>query len=207
MATDPDFGVITSQAELRAIYPEPVDLIKRKVMSSLDDHCVHFIAHSPLAFLSTSSADGACDVTPRGDLAGFVSVIDRKRIALPDRPGNNRIDSLRNILENPHVGLLIVVPGVIDALRINGSACIATNKTFLATMRAEGRAPRSAILIDVEEAFFHCGKAFRRSLAWDASTYLPPGTLPTLAQMLADQTGADAVETGLLAQSGKEPLY
>lgn len=198
---------IASEAALRALYPGPVDLVKRKQLDRLDRHCRHFIAHAPLVFLSTSGADGRCDVTPRGDAPGFATVLDDRHVALPDRRGNNRVDSMRNILANPHAGLLFVVPGVDETLRVNGRARIAVDGWLLDKMAVEGRPPQTAIVLAVEEVFLHCGRAFKRARAWDPSGHAPRGTIPPLAVMLADQTRPDAEEAALLGKSEAAPLY
>jgi len=198
---------IASEAALRELYPGPVDLVKRKQLDRLDGHCRHFIAHAPLVLLATAGADGRCDVTPRGDAPGFVRVLDDHHVAIPDRTGNNRVDSMRNILANPHAGLLFVVPGVDDSLRVNGRARIATDGRLLVGMAVEGRTPKAAIVIAIEEVFLHCGRAFKRSRAWDPARHVAKGTIPPLAVMLADQTRPDAEETALLGQSEAAPLY
>jgi PPOX class probable FMN-dependent enzyme len=199
--------VIGSEEALRRLYPPPVDLVKRKQLDRFDRHCRHFIAHSPLLFLSTAGADGRCDVTPRGDAPGFAKVLDDRHVAVPDRKGNNRADSLRNIIANPQAGLLFVVPGVDDTLRVNGRAQVVTDGWLLDAMAVEGKAPLAAILIAVEEVFLHCGRAFKRSRAWDAARHAAKGTIPPLAVMLADQTRPDAEESALLGQSEAAPLY
>lgn len=205
---DPSLAkVVTSEAELRRLYPEPVDLIKRKILSKLDRHCRRFVSLSPLVFISTASRDGHCDVSPRGDPPGFVQVFSETQLALPDRPGNNRLDALRNIIENPWIGLLFVIPGVQDTLRVNGRATVVAAPDLLGRLIVDGRPPASAIVVDVEEAFLHCGRAFRRGKVWEPAHYLPPGTLPPLGQMLADQTRPDAQESVLLAASERAPLY
>jgi PPOX class probable FMN-dependent enzyme len=198
---------ITSEEALRSLYPGPVDLVKRKQLDRLDKHCRNFIAHSPLVFLSTAGPDGRCDVTPRGDAPGFVRVLDDRHIALPDRKGNNRVDSMRNIIANPHAGLLFLVPGVDDSLRVNGAARIATDPWLLDAMAVDGRPPAVAIVVAVEAAFLHCGRAFKRSKAWDPARHAPKGAIPPLAVMLADQTRPDDAENAMLGKSETEPLY
>jgi hypothetical protein len=199
--------VIESEQALRAIYPEPVDLVRRKQLERLDRHCRRFIALSPLAMLATSSADGRCDVTPRGDGPGFAQVLDDFHIVIPDRVGNNRVDAMRNILSNPRAGLLFIIPGIHDCLRVNGAAHIVTDDWLLASMSVDGRPPAAAITIVVEEAYLHCGKAFKRSRVWDPARFAPQGAIPPLAVMLADQTRPDRSETDLLAGAESAPLY
>jgi PPOX class probable FMN-dependent enzyme len=198
---------IESEEALRAIYPAPVDLIRRKQLDRLDRHCKRIIELSPLAMLATSGADGSCDVTPRGDAPGFVRVLDERHIVMPDRRGNNRIDAMRNIVANPSVGVLFIVPGVNDLLRVNGAARIVADDWLLSSLAVEGRAPTAAILVTVEEAYLHCGRAFKRARVWDPATFAPPGALPPLAVMLADQTQPSRAESELLSGSESAPLY
>ncbi len=198
---------IDSPAELRDRYPEPAALIRRKQLRALDAHCRRFVARSPLVFVATADGAGHCDVSPRGDAPGFVRVLSDTALALPDRKGNNRLDTFRNVLENPHAGLLFVVPGIDDTLRVNGRAAIATEPELLASMAVAGRAPKAALVVEVEEAFLHCGRAFKRGAIWDPGTFAARGELPTLAQMLADQTDPDAAERRLIANSEQEGLY
>lgn len=198
---------IADEAALRRIYPEPVDLVKRKVLAGIDRHARAFLDMTPLVFLSTSAPDGTCDVSPRGDRRGFVRVLSPSQVAFPDWPGNNRIDSLRNIVANPRAGLLAVVPGHDDTLRINGRAFITADADLLESMRVDRRPPRCAVVIDIEECYFHCGRAFRRSEAWNAATFPVAGTLPSLAAIIADQTRPDAAESEMLDQSDADPLY
>ncbi len=184
-------NVVTTREQLRTIVGEVSDLAKAKDIGRLDGHCRAFIAHSPFALLGTASAAGLCDVSPRGDVPGFALVLDEQTLALPERPGNRRTDSLGNIIENPQVGLLFLVPGVEETLRVNGHACIVEDAELLARMTVGGKAPRLAIAVEVREAFLHCAKAFRRSRLWDASRHVPRETLPSLGRILRDQLGVD----------------
>ena len=160
-----------------------------KQLAHLDDHCRNFIALSPFVVLSTANAAGQCDATPRGDAPGFVGVLDEHTVVLPDRPGNNRVDSFLNIAENPHAGLLFIVPGVRETLRINGPARIETDPDVLEPLSVNGKPPRAGIVVTAEEVFFHCAKAFIRSDLWNPEKFVPKGTVPTLGQILADQIG------------------
>ena len=199
---------IGSPAELREHYPPMLDLIARKVLPALDAHCRAFIARSPLVMVATSGADGSCDVSPRGDPPGFVAVLDDHTLALPDRKGNNRLDALGNVLENPHVGLLFVVPGIDDTLRVNGTARISTDPQLLEPMAIAGRLPASALVVTVQEAFLHCGRAFKRGRVWDPAGYAARGDVPTIGQALADQAAPTAHERELIAQDERSPeLY
>jgi PPOX class probable FMN-dependent enzyme len=180
---------VRTEEELRALYPAVSPLAKVKAITRLDQHARRFIELSPLISLASVGASGAMDVTPRGDHPGFVQVLDETTVAIPDRPGNNRLDTLRNIIGNPNVALLFFVPGVDEMFRINGTGKITTDPALLATMVVNGKAPRSAILVHVVEAFFHCGKALKRSKLWDPAAQVPKGTVPSIARMIIEQTG------------------
>jgi PPOX class probable FMN-dependent enzyme len=201
--------MITSAAQLRERYPPPLDLIVRKVLPALDAHCRALIARSPLVMVATAGEHGHCDVSPRGDPPGFVAVLDDRRLAIPDRKGNNRLDALRNVLANPHVGLLFVVPGHDDTLRVSGTAHISTDPELLEPMAVASRPPASALVVEVEKAFLHCGRAFKRGRVWDPATFVAPGELPTIGQALRDQTAPDVQELRLIAESerGEDGLY
>ena len=179
--------VVTSEQELRAIFGEPSERAVLKCHSSLDEHSRAFIAASPFVLLATSNAAGQCDVSPEGDAPGFVLVLDETHLIVPDRPGNNRTDGMRNILENPHVGMIFLVPGRGDTLRVNGRASIIRDAEILARLTMQGKLPRVALGVEVEEAYLHCPKAFLRSSLWDPSTWTDPQKLPSFAQMLWDQ--------------------
>src|SRR5579859_8227590 len=137
--------VVTSKEALRALMGEPTELVLRKQLSALEVHSRAFIARSPFVLLGTSNARGMCDVSPKGDMPGFVRVLDDKTLAIPDRVGNRRIDSLLNILDNPHVGLLFLVPGIGETFRVNGSAIIVRDENLLRTMEVQGKNPNVAI--------------------------------------------------------------
>jgi PPOX class probable FMN-dependent enzyme len=174
---------------LRDLYPQPSPLAVAKQLDRLDPHARAFIARSPFLVMATADADGHCDASPRGDAPGFVAVIDDRTLLLPDRPGNNRVDSLGNLAGNPRVGLLFFVPGVLETLRVNGGAALTTDPDPLGALAAQGRAPRSALRVTVEEVYFHCGKALKRSALWDPAGHAAPGEIPSLGRILADQTG------------------
>jgi PPOX class probable FMN-dependent enzyme len=168
--------------ELRAIVGEPDQYVANKVKDRLSPIQRDWLAHSPLGFVATTDADGSVDVSPKGDPPGFVHVIDDTTIAIPERPGNKRVDGYRNVLERPHVGTLFLIPGRGDTLRINGTARILADADYFDAMTVKGKRPILALEIDVEEVFFHCAKAFLRSDAWDPSTWNPTA-IPSVAQI------------------------
>lgn len=182
--------LVTSVETLRAIVGgEPSELARRKELSALDVHARAFIARSPFLLLGTSSAEGRCDVSPKGDAPGFVRVIDDHHLVIPDRPGNKRLDGMRNILANPHVGLIFLVPGNDFTLRVNGRAAITRDPALLQTLEAQGKVPLLAIGVDVEEVFLHCARSFRRGRLWDQPSWPGPDALPSMPCILYEQTG------------------
>ncbi len=158
-----------------------------KQLPKLDQHCRHFISRSPFLVMATSDADGRCDASPKGDAPGFVTVQDDTTLLIPDRLGNNRVDSLQNILANPHVGLIFFLPGYQETLRVNGHAAISTDPALLEATAHAGKPPKSVIVVTVEEAYMHCGKALIRSHLWDATRHIEKGSFPTLAKIVSDQ--------------------
>jgi uncharacterized protein len=172
---------------LRECYTEPPsERARLKVQSEIDDHMRRFIALSPFVCVGSSSADGA-DVTPRGDQPGFVHVLDDHTLLIPDWPGNNRLDTLTNIEANPLVGLLFLIPGFSESLRVNGVAETSLDPALLERWTVNGRHPRSVLRVSVREAFLHCGKAILRSKLWEESAKVDRSALPTYGQMLKDQ--------------------
>lgn len=185
--TPPFRDVVTAEAELRLLYGEPSEIARRKDIGKLDAHCRAFIAHAPFVLIATAGADGRCDVSPKGDAPGFVHVLDDRHLAIPDRPGNRRLDGYANVLANPHVGLIFLVPGREDTLRVNGRAWITRDPELLARLTARGKTPQTAIGVEVEESFMHCAKAFKRSQLWEAPSWPPADAVASLAQVLLDQ--------------------
>lgn len=171
------FTPVTSVEQLEA-YGVPTPIVRDKVIDTLEDVHRLWIAATSLVFVATSSADGRCDVSPKGDPAGFVRVLSPTRLAIPERPGNRRMDGFHNILENPHVGLVLVIPGRGDTLRINGRAQLVTDLPDFDDLVVKGHRPSLALLVDVEEVFFHCPKAFRRSRTWTPDTWQPTTAPP-----------------------------
>jgi uncharacterized protein len=173
---------VNTVEELRAIVGEPDRYVANKVKDRLSRIHRDWLAHSPLGFVATTDAQGRVDVSPKGDPPGFVHVIDDTTIAIPERPGNKRVDGHLNVLERPHIGTLFLIPGRGDTLRINGTARILADADYFDGMTVRGKRPILALEIDVEEVFFHCAKAFLRSDAWDPSTWNPTA-VPSIAQL------------------------
>jgi len=182
-AVDATLTTIRDEEELRRLLGEPSDLVRAKVGDRLNDLTRQFVDRSPFVLLATSAPDGTCDVHPRGDPPAVVRVLDEQTLLLPERPGNRLADSLRNILGNPKVGLLFVVPGVGDTLRVNGRAALVTDEDLLASSAVEGKVPKLGILVDVEEVFTHCSKAFLRSQLWDPSRFVDRSELPSSGEI------------------------
>lgn len=190
---------IETEADLRQCYDAPSDLVRRKLLPKLDKHARAFIALSPFVVLATHGPDGS-DCSPRGDAPGFVAVQDDSTLLLPDRRGNNLIDSLRNVVADPDVGLLFLVPGLNETLRVNGRARIVADQALLASLAAQGKIPASALQIAVREVYFHCGKAMIRSDLWNPDKRAPRNAFPGLGKVIADQIGgidADAAQANL----------
>ncbi|EJF09185.1 MULTISPECIES: pyridoxamine 5'-phosphate oxidase family protein [Pontibacter] len=178
--------IISTVEDLQALLGTPSDLVNNKSIDYLDSHCRDFISKASMLFVSTSDAAGNCDVSPRGDAAGFVLALDEKRLVIPERPGNKRCDTLRNILENPKVGLIFIIPGLEETLRVNGKACIIKDEIILTQLAAQGKVPVVGIGVEVEECYIHCAKAFKRSSLWQPEQWPAQETLPRPAAILAD---------------------
>ncbi len=180
-----------TEDDVRCLYQPPSELVKQKSLTELDAHCVNFIAHSPFLCLSTTDSEGAADISPRGDAPGFVRVLDRHTLLIPDRLGNNRLDSMSNLTRNPNVGLIFFVPGVDETLRVNGLGRVVVKSELLEECAVNGKTPAAAILIEVQEAFLQCAKALKRSKLWSGEYQIPRGKLPSLGRMLVDQTDTE----------------
>src|SRR4051794_2170265 len=180
--------------EVLAGYRAPSQRVLDKVIPALDGHCRAFIALSPFATLATADADGWPDVSPRGGAPGFVRVLDEHRLALPDRQGNNRVDSLRNVVANPRAALLFLVPGVEETLKVFGTTSLVGADELGIDLTEFGRAPRSVLLFQVQRAYFQCGKAVMRSGLWDPAKQVDRSTMTPFGQVLRDHC---ALETPL----------
>ncbi|MBK6388778.1 MAG: pyridoxamine 5'-phosphate oxidase family protein [Rhodoferax sp.] len=183
----PEFFV-KDEKDLRSLFPATHPIAVEKCQNHLDKHAMNFVARSPFLCIGTQSLDGSADVSPRGDPCGFVKILDDKTLLIPDRPGNNRLDTHTNILANPAVGLLFMVPGFDDTMRVNGKAKITRDPDLLALMVVNDRMPTVAIVVTVEEVFIHCAKAFRRSKLWDPSQRQNRSDMPSLLKIIMDQT-------------------
>ena len=196
-------------ASVRAHYGEPSHIAKAKQMARLDKHSRDFIALSPLIVVATVGADGRADASPRGGAPGFVLAPDDSTLWIPDRIGNRRADTIRNIAAYPQAGLLFLVPGIDETLRVNGPARITIDPAVLEPLAFEGKPPVAAIVVSVEEVFFHCGKALIRSDFWNPERRVARGSFPTLGRILADQIGggdASTYDTGIV-ESYRTRLY
>ncbi|MGQ3140614.1 MULTISPECIES: pyridoxamine 5'-phosphate oxidase family protein [Rhizobium] len=184
---NPDFA-ITDEQSLRKLFEPTHALAIQKCQDRLSEHAQEFIRRSPFLCIGTQNLAGKADVSPRGDPAGFVKVLDGRTLAIPDRPGNNRLDTLSNIIANPVVGLLFIVPGFDDTLRVNGRATLSTNPEILQLMSIADRIPKLAIVVEVDEVFMHCAKAFRRSHLWDPAHFQVRSEMPSLIKIILDET-------------------
>lgn len=184
---NPEF-VIGDEPALRSLFQAVHPLAALKSQSSLDKHAQAFIRRSPFLCIGTQNMDGKADVSPRGDPPGFVRILDQYTLAIPDRPGNNRLDTQTNVLANPSVGLLFMIPGFDDTLRINGEARLVNDPEILETMSVNDRTPKLAIVVRVHEVFMHCAKAFRRSQLWNPDRFQDRSEMPSLSKIILDQT-------------------
>lgn len=175
--------LITNAEELHNMVGEPSEQVRNKVISFVDSHVQHYLFMSPLFFLSTSDSADKSDVSPRGDEAGFVKVLDPYRLVYPERPGNRRIDSLLNILSNPSIGMIFLIPGMNEVLRINGRASITKDEGFIASMGWSGKTIGAAVIVDVEECFIHCPRAFKQAGLWSSETWMDKDKLPSTSEM------------------------
>jgi PPOX class probable FMN-dependent enzyme len=195
------WSVVADTGELEEIVGEPVERVAFKSRAALDEIDRAWLAASPLCFIATAAADGRCDVSPKGDPPGFVHVLDERTIVIPDRPGNRRVDGFRNVLTNPHVGLLFAVPGRTDTLRINGRAELLRDAPFFEQLVVKGHRPRLALVVGVEEVFYHCSKAFMRADVWEPGSWAPDA-LPGRAEIVKALEARDESLEQLVAYYG-----
>ena len=211
MSLDRFTSQVRSADELAAIIGAASGVALKKELTALDEHMRRFIAHSPFAVISTHSTEGRCDASPRGDAPGFVQVVDERTLLIPDRPGNRRVDSFRNILETGRIGILFLVPGVGETLRINGRAAIIRDEAWLTPLSAQGKRPLVAIAVEVDECYLQCAKAILRSKLWKQQDAPDLNSLPCAAEMLVDQVKMPEYDVAkmqtLLDESYKNRLY
>lgn len=203
-------SILRTEDALREVYGHASGRAATKAIPSLDPHCRRFIELSPFLVMGSAAKDGAADVSPKGDMPGFVQVPDEHTLVIPDRPGNRRIDSMTNIVENPHVAVIFMIPGISETLRVNGRAHVSVDPDLLQSMAVNGKPAVSAIVVQVDEAYLHCAKAFIRSKLWDPAVQQDRKVLPPLSKMIADQTNTTIdVEASekQLEKAYRETLY
>jgi len=203
-------NILRTEDALREVYGQASGRAAIKAIPSLDPHCRRFIELSPFLVMGSAAKDGPADVSPKGDIPGFVQVPDEHTMVIPDRPGNRRIDSMTNIVENPHVAVIFMIPGISETLRVNGRAHVSVDPDLLQSMAVNGKPAVSAIVVQVDEAYLHCAKAFIRSKLWDPSIQQDRKVLPPLSKILADHTNTvvdvEAFEKQL-EKAYRETLY
>ncbi|MBP33695.1 MULTISPECIES: pyridoxamine 5'-phosphate oxidase family protein [unclassified Methylobacterium] len=200
---------IRDAAALRGLFGPVGPLAARKVLDHIDDYGRRFIALAPFLVVASADKAGHVDASPRGDAPGFVAVADSRTLVIPDRRGNNRIDTFLNLLESPGVGLIFLVPGIDETFRVNGTAALTQDAALLEPMRAQGKVPAAGLVVQVREAFFHCGKAMIRSGLWDPARHVARDAFPSLGRILSDQTAAaDVAEAeATIADAYRTRLY
>ncbi len=202
-------SIITSEEQLRETLGYPSEIVTRKTINHIDDNCRSFIEKSPFITIATSDLEGNMDVSPKGDPAGFVKFLDEKTLAIPERPGNAKADTLTNIIKNPYIGLIFLMPGVRETLRINGEAKIVQDKWVLEQMTVDGKTPSFAIIVTVKEAFMHCAKCIIRSKLWQIDT-AKQASVPSLAKVLVEhgklEISVDELE-GMIKNDEQTNLY
>ncbi|GCE06825.1 MSMEG_1061 family FMN-dependent PPOX-type flavoprotein [Dictyobacter aurantiacus] len=186
---------VTSEAALRQLVGTPSQVVRYKQLSSLDQQCQEFIRLSPFLLMATTNSFGYCDVSPRGDAPGFVQILDEVTLVIPERSGNRRVDTLGNIIQVGSIGMLFLIPGEKEALRVNGRACVIRDKDILARSTVQGQQPLLGIGVEVEEAFIHCTKAIERSRLWEQARWQEMAVSPSVGQMLQKQTCISDITT------------
>ena len=207
-----DTDNLCDESALRALYPAPSRLAIVKQIDRLDEHCRRFISMSPFLVIGSTRPGRGTDVSPRGDAPGFVRVLDESTLAIPDRPGNNRLDTMSNLLAEAQVGLLFMVPGLEETLRVNGTASLSRDPQLLEGSIVMGKLPRMMILVAVREVFYHCGKALKRARLWQEDYRVDPKSVPSLGRVIVEQArlqGSMSVEEADAAveRSYKQNLY
>jgi hypothetical protein len=194
-----DQYAISTVEQLREVYPAPKQRSLDKELDHLDEHCRRFIGLSPFAVVCTSAADGRCDASPKGGPPGFVRVLDEHRLLIGDATGNRRLDGHQNLLENPRVGVLFMIPGMGETLRVNGGVELTRDPALLAGLETGGHPAKLALVVHAEEVYIHCAKALIRSRLWDPDTWCAADELPSAAEILSDHIGLGDVEASAAA--------
>ncbi|WP_439498467.1 pyridoxamine 5'-phosphate oxidase family protein [Bosea sp. (in: a-proteobacteria)] len=202
--TTNDAVLIDDAAELRSHIGPVNPIAERKLLTRLDQFCRDFIALSPFVVVASSDADGRADASPRGDAPGFVRILDDSTLLIPDRRGNNRVDTFGNLLASPGVGLLFMVPGIAETLRVNGRAQVTRDPALLEPSTVQERTPVTGLVVAIDEVFFHCGKALIRSKIWDPAVQVERHSFPSLGRIVAEQTKAIGVAE---AEANLEEAY
>lgn len=192
--------VITTAENLRRLVPPPRPAQETKVLTALDTHCRRWIQRSPFVVISSVDLAGNMDLSPKGDLPGFVQILNNTTVAIPDRPGNRRLDTLNNLLQQPKVGLMFIVPGRGEVLRVSGTGQIVTDPDLLSTMTVARQSPRLALVVTIDEVMFHCGKSVIRSKLWSPREWPDIEGLASYAECLGDQTTSDETVTQMEAR-------
>jgi uncharacterized protein len=201
--------IVTSEEQLRSALGQPSERAAAKVMRVIDDHTRRFIAHAPFVFVASCGPDGMLDISPKGDPAGFVKVLDETTIAIPDRPGNRRLDLFRNVLENPNVGLIFVIPGVTYTIRMSGTAVIVRDAELRAGMAVNGKAPEHVLVVEISHVLSHCPKCMIRSNMWRPEAWPDTSNLPSFAELLTAHAKVGTLEEtqAVIDQGNRERLY
>lgn len=198
--------IVTSVEEIEAVIGTPVPQVLAKVVDRLDEVCRDFIARSPFCVIASAGANGHIDLSPKGDPAGFVRVLDDRRLAIPDRPGNRRTDTFRNLLEDPRLGIIFIIPGKPETLRLSGEARIVRDEALRRSMAMSGRVPDFAVVVYIERAFMHCPKCMIRSKLWEPSAWPDASDLPTIGEAMIKHGKLDTTPDALFAFAEKEGL-
>jgi PPOX class probable FMN-dependent enzyme len=211
LVMDPRFTeTVASEAELRALIGQPSEVVVKGRLAALDDHCRAYIAKSPFVVVASADAAGELDVSPKGDPAGFVQVLDDRTLAVPERPGNRRADTFANVLQNPRVALIFLIPGKSETLRVSGTAIIVKDRWLCDGMAVSGKAPALALVVSIVEVSIHCAKCVVRSKLWDPTHWPDLTEVPSLAQAIVEQAklrSTPAEVQAFLDQDVRERLY
>jgi len=199
--------IVEDIADIREIYGHPMERAVKKQLPRLEKHSRAFIALSPFLVIASADPEGRVDASPKGDAPGFVRVLDDATLLIPDRLGNNRVDTIGNLLSAPGVGLIFFVPGLRETLRVNGKARITTDPALLQSCAVNGKAPRSGILVTAEEVYFHCGKALIRSDLWNPAKHVKQSDFPSLGRIITEQIGEGSAEAVAAAERYTEESY